>query len=335
MSEYPYLYLGGYGDAEKFREAMRRMIVLFAAAFALAAAFSFPIRADTPVPADMVQSRDGKELRKIYVLPPEDDPACIPTDDFEQDGFHYSFSELLRQEQEETEEREHSETLTANNARNDTASVLALLPQEREVETEDGFSGILPLDLDSVHTEAAEYGTQNRTVTASRSYSGFYIKDENSIPRTVTEEGQSLTLQSVSWTVDSMGIYTASATYSGTVTSRYVKSYTVSARYTGTVSRTIVKSVRYEAVFSGAPIPIETPEPTPAPTMTPIPTPTPTPTQEPPPTPEPQEAPLPRFNWLYVWIPLGVLALGGGAIAVGLIVKRRAEYEEDDDDEEE
>ena len=218
---------------------MRYMIVLFAAAFALAAAFSFPIRADTPAPADMVQSRDGKELRKIYVLPLEDDPACIPTDDFEQDGFHYSFSELLRQEQEEAEEREHSETLTANSARNDTASVLA--------------------------------------------------------------------------------------------------PYTVSARYTGTVSRTIVKSVRYEAVFSGTPIPIETPEPTPAPTMTPIPTPTPTPTptQEPPPTPEPREAPSLRFNWLYVWIPLGVLALGGGAIAVGLIVKRRAEYEEDDDDEEE
>ncbi len=41
-------------------------------------------------PASISRSEDGTELKKIYDLGPEDDPAGIPRSDFEQDGFHYT-----------------------------------------------------------------------------------------------------------------------------------------------------------------------------------------------------------------------------------------------------
>ena len=49
-------------------------------------------------PTAITQSEDGTELRKLYDLGPEDDPTGIPRSDFEQDGFHYTLTDLLRQE---------------------------------------------------------------------------------------------------------------------------------------------------------------------------------------------------------------------------------------------
>ena len=304
---------------------MKRIVCMIAAAIISATALMSSASAEAYRPAETVRSEDGTSIRVIYELTPEDDAGGIPVDDFEQDGFHYTFEDLVRQEVLEMKEQEAAETTTVKSGTNDPAAILAQLPAQMEVTTGDGFSGVLALDLDSVHTEPSEYGTESRTVTAIRSYSGFYLKDENSIPRTITENGSTLTLQSIGWQVDSMGIYTATAVYGGTVSSRYVKAYTTTAEYRGTVSKTVVRSIRYEAIFTGTEIPEETPFPTPTPEPAPIPT----------QTPEPENPPAPlAFHWLNVWIPLGVLALGGGAIAAALFIKRRREFEYEDEDEE-
>ena len=79
-------------------------------------------------PTAITQSEDGTELRKLYDLGPEDDPAGIPRSDFEQDGFHYTLTDLLRQELPEYEERQHTETVSLQSANKDMASILALLP---------------------------------------------------------------------------------------------------------------------------------------------------------------------------------------------------------------
>ena len=49
-------------------------------------------------------------------------------------------------------------------------SILTLLPQEKEFVTEDGLSGTLSLQLDTVQLEAAGYGSSTREVSAIRSY---------------------------------------------------------------------------------------------------------------------------------------------------------------------
>ena len=57
------------------------------------------------------------------------------------------------------------------------------------------------------------------------------------LPESITDNGHSLTLQTVNWQTEGDGHFTAVASYSGSATSSYVKGYTVTAEYAGTVSR--------------------------------------------------------------------------------------------------
>ena len=106
-------------------------------------------------PTSITQSEDGTELKKIYDLGPEDDPAGIPRSDFEQDGFHYTLTDLLKQELPENESRQHTETVSLPSKNKDMESVLALLPTEKEFITDDGLSGTLSLDVSTVRVEVA------------------------------------------------------------------------------------------------------------------------------------------------------------------------------------
>ena len=105
---------------------MKRMLSLCAAALcltlaltptALAADFE-PAVPDAKVcyPTSIVRNDDGTELKKIYDLSPEDDPAGIPRSDFRQDGFQYTLTDLLKQELPENESRQHITVQTSGGA---------------------------------------------------------------------------------------------------------------------------------------------------------------------------------------------------------------------------
>ena len=131
-------------------------------------------------------------------------------------------------------------------------SVLALLPQEREFITDDGLMGNLTLRLDTVQVEPAGYGSSTKEVSAKRSYPNLSNQDTQYIPKTIEENGRTLTLQEIQWQTDNTATtdgyalgdrYTAIATYTGSATSSYVTGYTVTAEYTGTVSRIALNRV--------------------------------------------------------------------------------------------
>lgn len=214
-------------------------------------------------PTSVTRSEDGSEIRKVYDLSPEEDPAGIPRSDFEQDGFRYTLVDLLKQEAPAYEERSHTETVSLESKSRDMATVLALLPQEREFVTEDGLTGTLTLKLDTVQIETAGYGSATKEVSAKRSYPNLVGQDTQYIPKTIEEDGRTLTLQSVDWQTDNTAAmdgyavgdrFTAVATYGGTATSSYVTGYTVTAEYAGTVSRINLDKVRYVAVYEGTPL---------------------------------------------------------------------------------
>ncbi len=271
-------------------------------------------------PTSVTQSADGLEIRKAYDLSPEEDPAGIPRSDFEQEGVHYSLSDLLKQELPEYEERTHTETVTLNSPSKDMGSVLALLPQKKEFITEDGMKGTLSLQLATVKVEVAGYGSTSKTVSTTRSYPNLSGQDTQYVPKSIEENGRTMTLASIDWQTDNtanvdgyaMGDrFTAVATYTGTTTSSYVKGYTVTADYTGTVSRIILNKTRYVAVFKGEPL--EPPMP-----------------EEPPAT-QPDvemEATNSGFPWLMILIPLGVVALCGIGIGTAVILHHRREQED-------
>ncbi len=266
-------------------------------------------------PTSVTRSEDGTEIRKVYDLGPGEDPAGISRSDFQQDGVHYTLVDLLKQELPENESRQHTETVTLESKDKDMASVLALLPQQREFVTDDGLSGTLSLQLDTVQVEVSGYGSSTRAVSATRSYPDLAGQDTSYIPKTIQDNGRTLTLQDISWQTDNtasvdgyaMGDrFTAIATYSGSATSSYVKGYTVTADYVGTVSRIALNKTRYVAIFEGD-----------APAVDTIPT-------------ESEAASSFRFNWAYILVPLGVIALAGGGMGTALFLKRRHESGEEE-----
>ena len=268
-------------------------------------------------PTSVSQSEDGTELRKVYDLSPTDDPAGIPRSDLEQEGFHYTLKDLLKQEAPEVEERLHTETVSLPSKDKDMGSVLALLPQEKEFITDDGLKGTLTLKLDTVRVEVAGYGSSTKQVSATRTYPDLADQDTQYIPKTIEDHGRTLTLQDIDWQTDNTATldgyalgdrYTAVATYTGSKTSSYVKGYTVTADYTGTVSRINLNKTRYVAVYEGTPIvPIE---------------------------PEiPQTPAADPFNWAALLLPVGIVALGGAGVGAVLWHKRKTENEEDESDE--
>ncbi len=233
--------------------------------FLLLAASMSPIAlaAEVCYPTAVEQNEDGSEIRKVYDLEPGQDPAGISRSDFEQNGIHYTLTDLLKQEMPEYQERQHTEEVSLESKNKDMASILALLPQQKEFVTEDGLSGTLTLRLDTVQVETAGYGKSSKTVTTTRRYPNLGSQDTSYIPKTVEENGRTMTLQDISWQTDNTANmdgyalgerYTAVATYSGTATSSYVTGYTVTAKYEGTVSRIALDRVRYVAIFEGTEI---------------------------------------------------------------------------------
>ena len=72
----------------------RTMTLLLLAVVLTAVSCMSPIAlaAEVCYPTAVEQSEDGGEIRKVYDLSPEQDPAGIPRSDFEQDGVHYRFT---------------------------------------------------------------------------------------------------------------------------------------------------------------------------------------------------------------------------------------------------
>lgn len=214
-------------------------------------------------PAEVRASEENGiyRLEKIYYLTSADDPAAIPTADFDREGRSYTLLDLLKTDLTETDTKGHIEVVTLNTDTKDMAEILKLLASELEVSTEDGYSGVLVLDHTSIKVEAAGYKSRSYDVSATRTYPNLSDADTALIPKSVEENGRTLTLADIRWEsaaedqMDGYELalrYTAVATYTGTATSKYATGYVVTADYGGEITRTTCDTMVYTAVFSSA-----------------------------------------------------------------------------------
>ena len=227
-----------------------------------------------PISVEEYTYGDFDELRinKTYQLSLSDDPSLIPTEDFIRNGRRYYLLDMTRKDEVGVDIQTHTETSTQASDTNNLETILQRLDAEMEVTTEDGYVGILRLDHTSVQVTTDGYATKTSTLTASRSYPNLSEADTSLIPKSIEDKGKTLTLGDVKWSesmdVDGEGNpvtrYTATASYTGTTSSRYATGYTVSASYTGEVAKTNCEVVTYTAIFGSTAIeeqPSETPEP--------------------------------------------------------------------------
>ena len=244
-----------------------------------------------PVSVTEYTEGDTQRISKTYELTATDDPASIPTAGFDREGCAYTLLDLTRQDQTTTDTKAYTEPVTVNSQSKAMEKILPLFPATKDVTTEDGYTGALTLDTASIKTEAAGYGKSSKNVTATRSYPNLSDADTSFVPKTIEDNGRTLTLADVQWQ-EAGGFYHATASYTGTATSSYVTGYTVTANYTGEVTRTASDKIIYTAIFGGTAI---QPEETPAPQMAST-----------------------GFNWLWLLL---LLPLGGAAVGLYFLGK--------------
>lgn len=203
------------------------------------------------------------EVRKTYELPVDQEPSMRAKQSFEQDGYSFKLTDLLRQELPEQQSKEYTETVTVSSESKELTAILPLLADTKAVTTEDGFTGTLKLDTGSITVEPAGYKNNSWTVSATRTYPNLSSMDLEYIPKTTTENGRTLNFSTVDWQTDNTenvdddtigNRFSAVVTYTGTASSRNVTGYTVTAQYSGEVKKVSLDKVQYVAVFHGTPI---------------------------------------------------------------------------------
>ena len=192
-------------------------------------------------------------INKVYQLSLSDDPSGIPTGDFDRNGRHYYLLDLTRQDEVGVDTQTHTETITMDSDTGDLSAILNRLDGEMDVTTGDGYTGTLILDHTSVKVEVKGYQTSTRNLSATRTYPSLSDADLSLIPKSIEDNGKTLTLADVQWSGDGT-YYTATAKYTGTSSSRYATGYTVTANYTGTVAKTSCEVITYTAIFGSSPL---------------------------------------------------------------------------------
>ena len=202
-------------------------------------------------PAEVRTSEENGIIRleKVYYLSTRDDPAAIPTGDFDREGRHYTLLDVLKNDLSETDAKDYIEVITLDSSTKDMGEIIKTLEPEREITTEDGYTGILKPDYTKITVEAAGYKTSSWTVSATRTYPNLSDADASLIPKTLQVGGRTLTLAYVDWQ-EAGGFYNATASYTGTASGRNVTGYTVTVEYSGEIAKTSSDTVIYTAIFS-------------------------------------------------------------------------------------
>ena len=222
--------------------------------------------ADELYPTD-VQTiiEDGKrQVIKIYNLSAEDNPVNISRESFELDGWRYTLTDITEQRTGRADVKEHIEIVELNTESKDINEIIGLLSPTLDYQKY-GYSGLLTLDLTTVKCKEADVKNSSYTISAIREYSDLPANDPSYIPKTITDNGYSLVLDSVAWEVQSSikagysdipNSYKAIVKYKGTAYQSVVSGYATTAEYIGEITKEAPGDVVYTAFFVGEEIEI-------------------------------------------------------------------------------
>jgi hypothetical protein len=129
-----------------------------------------------------------------------------------------------------------------------------------EYVAEDGFAGVLTLDISTIQTAAAGTKASRYTLSVTREYPRLSGSDLSLVPKTVTEKGKVYTLAGVQWRAGNVSAvdyeelpdyYTAVAKYTASGTSTKITGYITTAEYKGDLTQLSQGQTIYTAYFIG------------------------------------------------------------------------------------
>ena len=138
-------------------------------------------------------------INKVYQLSLSDDPSGIPTEDFVRNGRRYYLLDMTRKNEVGVDTKPYIETVTQASNTDDMETILQKLSAELEITTEDGYTGTLQLDHTTVKVTVDGYATKTQGLSASRSYPNLSEADVSLIPKSIEDNGKTLTLVDVQW----------------------------------------------------------------------------------------------------------------------------------------
>ena len=208
-----------------------------------------------PVLRDVAyMTQGGRQLIiKLYDIDPDYDVSRLAEPDFEEGGLLYTHKNTIKVSDNRTmETKQASQTVTVSHTEKDNA--MGSLQPMLEY-SENGFTGQLMIQPESITTAEAGKESYGYTVSDTREYSNLDRNDTAYIPKAVEKNGVSLTLAGIDWQAMGNGTFTAIASYSGRATGSKVTGYTSKAIYSGEVSKETLDSCTYKVIYEGAPIP--------------------------------------------------------------------------------
>lgn len=220
-------------------------------------------------PVSIYESSDNgiNQIIKTYELSDSEKPEDIPRDGFQRGDLYYELSDVIKKENTSSDVKEHTKTVTLNTNTKELNAIIKQLASTVEYKSDDGYAGILNLDVNSIKVETAGTKKSSYTISSVREYPNLSSNDTALIPRTITDNGKTMTLAGVEWrtqtssSVDYQELpvtYTAIANYTATGSKTVVTGYTVTANYKGSISKAITGKTVYTAIFNGSKISDET-----------------------------------------------------------------------------
>ena len=216
-------------------------------------------------PIHVWESREDnrREIVRVYELREGESPAQIPRESFERDGFIFKLAEIVRSEVPIHSMVDHVEVVGISTQTNELKTIINQLSPTLDYMREDGYFGVLTLDISSIRVESQGTRSSNFTATRTREFPHLSNADTSLIPRTITEGGRTYNLANVEWNTQSTSAidyrqvpstFTAVATFSRVGTRLSTIGYTTTAEYRGQISRISQGRTEFTAYFIGIPI---------------------------------------------------------------------------------
>lgn len=178
------------------------------------------------------------------------------------DGIKYKLKEVKEQENKTLITRGKTKKEEKIVTSGDKYNALSLFEEKKRIE-DDGYTGILELQNDSLDLKIYDSYTEQYKVKLKKEYNNIPKNELNDIPKIIKENGITYFLVDPVWNViqtqkiDGQEIpilYNGSMNYEGVKERRIIKNYLATVTYKGTLQKEEINSITYSLIYEENPI---------------------------------------------------------------------------------